>query len=194
MNHRISSHAAFVPLATFVLGLAAGSALTASARLAAGTPSETPPARASGPVGRVAAPSGLVGQTAPAVTGIGGVFFKADDPEALRGWYREHLDIDAGSQGADFVWRLEDDPERLGRTVWSVFPAGTDYFGDGGQEYMVNYRVSDLDGLLARLREAGVRQVGGTERYPYGSFAWVLDGEGNRVELWEPVEPPGAGP
>lgn len=127
------------------------------------------------------------------VTGIGGVFFKAEDPEALRAWYREHLGIDSGRQGADFTWRHPDDPDRVGRTVWTIFPEDTEYFGPGDQELMINYRVDDLDALLGRIRDQGVEQVGEVEEYSYGRFAWVLDAEGNRVELWEPVdEAPGA--
>lgn len=122
------------------------------------------------------------------VTGIGGVFFKARDPDRLRAWYREHLGLEGDSgPGVNFFWREDANPARFGLTVWSVFPEDTSYFGDGQQRFMVNYRVRDLDALLARLRAQGVEQVGGVEDYWYGRFAWVLDGEGNRVELWQPV-------
>lgn len=124
------------------------------------------------------------------VTGIGGVFFKAEDPEALRTWYRDHLGIVAGAQGADFSWREIEDPERTGRTVWSVFPEESEYFGPGDQEWMVNYRVRDLDAVLAHLRASGVEPVAEVEEYPYGRFTWIVDGEGNRVELWEPPSTP----
>lgn len=120
------------------------------------------------------------------VTGIGGVFFKARDPEQLRAWYREHLGIDAGAQGVNFFWREADGGARFGRTVWSVFPNDTDYFGASGQSLMINYRVNDLNAVLAKLQKQGVKQVGKLEEYWYGRFAWILDGEGNRVELWEP--------
>jgi predicted enzyme related to lactoylglutathione lyase len=121
------------------------------------------------------------------VTGIGGVFFKAADPAKLRGWYREHLGIDGGEHGIAFFWREEQDAKQFGRTVWSVFPKETNYFGAAEQDFMVNYRVRDLDRLLVKLRAEGVRQVGPVEEYWYGRFAWVIDGEGNRVELWQPV-------
>lgn len=124
----------------------------------------------------------------PGVSGIGGVFFKAENPAKLRAWYQRHLGIDAKGQGVNFFWRERDDAERFGMTVWSLFPKDSDYFGTGGQDFMVNYRVRDLDALLARLREQGVQQAGATEEYWYGRFAWVLDGEGNRIELWEPVD------
>lgn len=141
--------------------------------------------------------SGVVaalGQRAPipaeslTVTGIGGVFLKAENPTELRKWYESHLGIDAEQQGVNFFWRDVDDVTRFGRTVWSLFPEDTDYFGSSGQSFMINYRVSDLDGLLETLQEQGVQQVGETEQYWYGRFAWILDGEDNRVELWEPVD------
>lgn len=120
------------------------------------------------------------------VTGIGGVFFKARSPEDLREWYRRHLGVEAGPQGVHFLWRDPDDPSRIGRTVWSVFPHDTDYFGSSDQQFMLNYIVGDLDAVLSRMREAGIHPVKEPEAYPYGRFAWVLDGEGNRIELWEP--------
>lgn len=125
-------------------------------------------------------------QDAAAVTGIGGVFFRADDPGRLAQWYEDHLGIPAGPSGATFLWWEHDDPNVEGRTVWGAFPRDTDYFGPGDQEFMINYRVRDLDRLLERLAAAGVQQVDTLEAYVYGRFAWILDGEGNRVELWEP--------
>lgn len=124
------------------------------------------------------------------VTGIGGVFFKARDPESLREWYGRHLDLEAGPGGVHFLWREHGEPGRVVRTVWSVFPDDTDYFGSSGQRLMVNYRVRDLDALLSRLATEGIHPVKGTEAYPYGRFAWIEDGEGNRVELWEPPASP----
>ena len=120
------------------------------------------------------------------VTGIGGVFFKADDPKKSLAWYREHLGMNGETQGINFLWRERDTPDRLGFTVWSAFPRDTDYFGPSGQNFMINYRVRDLDALLKRLHAQGVRQVGEVEKYPYGRFAWIVDGDGNRIELWEP--------
>ena len=122
------------------------------------------------------------------VTGIGGVFFKVDDPARFSAWYREHLGIDAARPADNFVWRERDAPDNVGYTVWSPFPRDTGYFGSSEQPLMINYRVRDLDALLAKLRAAGVEQVKDVEEYPYGRFAWILDGEGNRVELWEPAQ------
>jgi catechol 2,3-dioxygenase-like lactoylglutathione lyase family enzyme len=123
------------------------------------------------------------------VTGIGGVFFKADNPQRLRAWYREHLGVEAESEGVNFFWRNRDYPEQLGFTVWSVFPKDTDYFGAEEQDLMIDYRVRNLDALLEKLRAQGVHEVREREQYDYGQFAWILDGEGNRIELWEPAGP-----
>ena len=116
------------------------------------------------------------------------VFFKVDDPARFSAWYREHLGIDAARPADNFVWRERDAPDNVGYTVWSPFPRDTGYFGSSEQPLMINYRVRDLDALLAKLRAAGVEQVKDVEEYPYGRFAWILDGEGNRVELWEPAQ------
>ena len=119
------------------------------------------------------------------VTGIGGIFFRARDPERMSAWYREQLGICAEDGHADFVWREHDRPDEIGRTVWSVFPADTDYFGPARPAFMINYRVSNLERMLAQLRRNGVT-VEKVEDYDYGRFAWITDPEGNRIELWEP--------
>ena len=124
------------------------------------------------------------------VTGIGGVFFKAEDPAETVRWYRENLGISGQGAGVNFFWRDFDDPDEIGFTVWSVFPGDTDYFGPGEQQFMVNYRVQDLDSLLARLGEQGVEQVGEIDEYSYGRFAWIVDLDGRRIELWEPISEP----
>ena len=121
------------------------------------------------------------------VTGIGGVFFKVDDPKVSRDWYREHFGIAGDGQGVNFFWRDNRNPDRIGFTVWAPFPHDSEYFGSEEQEFMINFRVSDLDALLERLLSQGIRQVREIEEYPYGRFAWIVDGDGNLVELWEPV-------
>lgn len=126
------------------------------------------------------------------VTGIGGIFFKAQDPETMKDWYRTHLGIDAGQYGATFDWREADDPEKQGQTVWSLFPHDTKYFNPGTSPFMVNYRVADLEALVAALSEEGV-EVSKIADDGYGKFAWISDPEGNRIELWEPpTEAPGS--
>lgn len=117
------------------------------------------------------------------VSGIGGVFLKARNPEALSEWYAQHLGIQK-QEGGSLVF---DGPESTGMTVFAHFPADTKYFGDGPQQSMLNFRVQDLDGLLAQLREAGVRIDPLPEDESYGRFAWIWDPEGNRVELWQPL-------
>jgi predicted enzyme related to lactoylglutathione lyase len=114
--------------------------------------------------------------------GVGGVFLKARDPKALSAWYAAHLGIQPGEGGALSF----DGPESAGMTVFAHFPQDTTYFGDGQQQAMVNFRVDDLESLLAKLAAAGVRIDAHREEYEYGRFAWIWDLEGNRVELWEP--------
>jgi predicted enzyme related to lactoylglutathione lyase len=125
------------------------------------------------------------------VTGIGGVFFKSSDPAALRDWYRTHLGIEFEPEdGATFLWRNDQRPDAegvSGSTTWSIFPERTDYFDPSSARFMVNYRVSNLDRMLAQLREAGVPVDGRVEEMEYGRFGWAMDPEGNRIELWEPA-------
>jgi catechol 2,3-dioxygenase-like lactoylglutathione lyase family enzyme len=118
------------------------------------------------------------------VTGIGGVFIKARDPEAIRDWYRRHLGIDVQSWGgATFLWQRPEAPEPDGATVWSIFPASSTYFPGS---FMVNYRVPDLPRVLSALREEGCLVDDRIEESEFGKFGWVTDPEGNRIELWEP--------
>jgi len=121
------------------------------------------------------------------VTGIGGIFFKGQDAEALRAWYREHLGIEAeGDSGCVFEWREAAEPEQMGQTVWSVFAGHTKYFEPSNAPFMINYRVSDLRALLDQLRAEGVTVDDKLEEHEYGKFGWIMDPEGNRIELWEP--------
>ncbi len=122
------------------------------------------------------------------VTGLGGVFFKCDDPEATREWYRKHLGIEADPYGFPFFWREVEKPENKGYTVWSPFPKSTKYFDPSEEPFMVNYRVDDMDALLPLLEAEGVQVVGGPDVEENGKFAWVVDPDGRKIELWEPVE------
>jgi predicted enzyme related to lactoylglutathione lyase len=121
------------------------------------------------------------------VTGIGGIFFKSLDPARLAAWYHEHLGIPVEDGHADFEWREKDRPEAIGRTVWSVFPTNTDYFGPSSAPFMINYRVANLDRMLEQLRRGGITILK-VEDYDYGRFAWITDPDGNRLELWEPKD------
>jgi catechol 2,3-dioxygenase-like lactoylglutathione lyase family enzyme len=119
------------------------------------------------------------------VIGIGGIFFKSANTEGLCRWYQQ-LGIDAGEHGATFPWRSQTDPSKEHVTVWSVFPSTSDYFEPSTAGFMINYIVEDLDALLARLGENGVRIDPKREDHEYGRFAWIYDPDGNKIELWEP--------
>lgn len=120
--------------------------------------------------------------------GIGGIFFKADDPEALGEWYERHLGLRDTGNGVVIGWRDIERPEQVGQTVWAPFSADTSYFEPSQASWMVNFRVEDLHATLARLEEAGVELAGEPEEFEYGKFGWVLDPEGNKIELWEPSD------
>jgi predicted enzyme related to lactoylglutathione lyase len=115
--------------------------------------------------------------------GVGGVFLRARNPKALADWYATHLGIQR-QDGGSLVF---EGPESAGITVFAHFPLDTPYFGEGAQQFMLDFRVDDLDGLLAQLAAAEVRIDPKREDCPYGRFAWIWDPEGNRVELWEPL-------
>lgn len=117
------------------------------------------------------------------VIGFGGIFFKARDPGALAEWYAQHLGLPVEAWGGA---RFDDDHAQPGYTMWSPFAADTKYFAPSTQPYMINFRVDDLDGLLARLRDAGVTVDDRVEDSEYGRFGWIMDPEGTRIELWQP--------
>lgn len=126
------------------------------------------------------------------VTGLGGIFFKAkSDNKQLQQWYEKHLEIkpspDAGNTHF-WQWRSMKDPDKTGETVWSVFSSDTQYLNPSASAFMINYRVENLTELLKVLKEEGVEIIGGMEEYEYGKFAWILDPDGNKIELWEPPE------
>lgn len=115
--------------------------------------------------------------------GIGGIFLKAEDPKKLAAWYAANLGVTRADDGS----LVFEGPESNGMTVFAHFPADTKYFGDGAQQAMVNFRVDNLDELMAQLVAAGARVDAKRESHEYGRFAWIWDPEGNRVELWEPA-------
>ena len=118
------------------------------------------------------------------ITGVGGVFFKAKDPKALVAWYRDVLGLSLERWGGAAL--RYDAPNHPPALIWSVFPASTKYFAPSGAEFMINYAVDDLDAFLARLREKDVAILKRSDDDPSGRFAWILDPEGNKIELWEP--------
>jgi catechol 2,3-dioxygenase-like lactoylglutathione lyase family enzyme len=122
------------------------------------------------------------------VTGIGGIFFKSKDPKALTEWYGTHLGLPVQAWGgASFDWVTPDNPGGVGTTLWNPFKADTTYFAPSPASFMINFRVHDVHALVAALREEGCDvDPKGVEESDFGKFAWVMDPEGNRVELWEP--------
>jgi predicted enzyme related to lactoylglutathione lyase len=120
------------------------------------------------------------------VTGVGGVFLKSSDPKRLMAWYVEHLGFPASEWGVSFEWK-DEVPAGTGTTAWATFPAASKHFGDGPQTSMINYRVDDMDALLAKLEAAGVWIDPKRDDAEYGRFAWIQDCDGNRVELWQPL-------
>ena len=124
------------------------------------------------------------------VTGIGGIFFKCDDPSKLNEWYAQHLGIPAAAWGAMFEWREKDHPDRTAYTVWSTKPADTQYFEPSRKDFMINYRVENLDELVEELKNAGVTIVDEIAVYESGKFVHILDPEDNIIELFEPAADP----
>ena len=123
------------------------------------------------------------------VTGIGGIFMKAKDPIAMRAWYQKHLGIGVQEWGgAAFTWTDDDGNPTKGTTIWSVSGTDGDNFAPSTSSFMVNYRVADLAALLQALREEGCNVLEKTDSSEYGKFGWVMDPEGNKVELWQPPE------
>src|SRR5438067_469730 len=121
------------------------------------------------------------------VTGIGGIFFKASDPKKLAEWYNRHLQLPTEQWGgAVFKWREHEDPAREAYTVWSPFEPDTEYFEPSKKPFMINFRVENLDAVLEQLRAEGVTVDEKREQSELGKFGWIMDPEGNRIELWEP--------
>lgn len=120
------------------------------------------------------------------VTGIGGIFFKCSDPEQMKTWYKNHLGIESDQYGGCFQWYKADGT--TGHTAWSTFKEDSQYFQPSTKPFMFNYRVEDLENLLVVLKEEGIEQVGAMEVFEYGKFAWIMDPDGNKIELWQPLD------
>ncbi len=120
------------------------------------------------------------------VTGLGGVFFKCQNPKDMNEWYAKNLGIAVGNYGATFEWRHEDNPDKKGTTAWSTFPETTKYFNPSTKPFMINYRVENLVELMEELKKANVTIVDAIAEYDYGKFLHIMDPEGNIIELWEP--------
>ncbi len=124
----------------------------------------------------------------PKVTGIGGIFFRSDDPTQTRKWYRDHLGLATDDFGSVFEFRNANRPEEINYLRWSPFDEGTDYFDPSQKPFMINYRVQNLEGMVKNLRKNGVTILDDIAEYPYGKFVHIMDPEGNKIELWEPVD------
>ena len=120
------------------------------------------------------------------VTGIGGIFFKCQDPQKIKDWYSKHLGLNTDQYGTTFEWYQGDDPSQKGFTQWSPFEQNTSYIHPSKKEYMINYRVENLEWLLNELDKEDVTIISNIEEYEYGKFAHIMDPEGNKIELWEP--------
>jgi len=119
-------------------------------------------------------------------TGIGGVFFKCKDPKKVREWYQKHLGFETNQYGAVFEWRHGADSSQKGFSQWSPFKETTKYFEPSTKEFMINYRVADLEALIAQLKKDGVTVTDSIQTFEYGKFVHIMDLEGNKIELWEP--------
>ena len=125
------------------------------------------------------------------VTGLGGLFFKATDVDTTRNWYSKHLGLEFSEWGGwGWEWRDRDDPDRVGRTEWAPFKADTEYMAPSDQPFMMNFRVDDLDAMIQQLTAAGIELIGEPEDTEYGKFAWVMDPNGIKLELWQPPDAP----
>ncbi|MVN74922.1 VOC family protein [Hymenobacter sp. HMF4947] len=121
------------------------------------------------------------------VTGLGGVFFKCDNPQEMNDWYARNLGLATSEHGTTFKWRQVDNPSKQGTTTWSTFPQDTTYFNPSAKPFMINYRVENIVELVAELRKNDVTILDEIAEYAYGKFVHLLDPEGNILELWEPA-------
>lgn len=126
--------------------------------------------------------------TTPKVTGIGGIFFFSDNPKETKRWYSENLGLEVNEWGSSFETRNANRPEEINYLQWSPFKKGSKYFAPSAKEFMINYRVQNLEGLLRKLKSAGVTILDSVDVYDYGKFVHIMDAEGNKIELWEPVD------
>lgn len=124
----------------------------------------------------------------PKVTGVGGIFFKTDNPEKLKDWYKENLGIATSEYGSSFEFRNANRPEEINYLQWSPFKKDTEYFEPSKKEFMINYRVQNIEALVKNLKANGVTVVDEIESFDYGKFVHIVDLEGNKIELWEPVD------
>lgn len=121
------------------------------------------------------------------VTGLGGIFFKCNNPTEQNQWYAKHLGLNTTDYGTTFEWRDKENPDTIGQTLFTPFKTETKYFEPSTKEYMINFRVDNLEWLVETLRAEGVTVLDEIASYDYGKFVHILDPEGNKIELWEPA-------
>lgn len=126
--------------------------------------------------------------TTPRVTGIGGIFFFSDDPEKTREWYAKNLGLQVNEWGSSFEFRNTHRPDEINYLQWSPFKTGNEYFLPSKKDFMINYRVNNIEGLVKKLEANGVTILDTIETFEYGKFVHIMDTEGNKIELWEPVD------
>jgi len=124
----------------------------------------------------------------PKVTGIGGIFFHSSNPKKIKDWYGNNLGLDVNEYGSTFEFRNANRPEEINYLSWSPFADNTEYFSPSKKDFMINYRVQNIEGLVQKLKESGVTIVDSIEKYEYGKFVHIMDPDGNKIELWEPVD------
>lgn len=124
----------------------------------------------------------------PKVTGIGGIFFFSDNPVKTREWYAENLGLKVNDWGSSFEFRNAERPEEINYLQWSPFKNGSEYFNPSKKDFMINYRVQNIEGLIEKLKENGVTIVDNIETFDYGKFVHIMDADGNKIELWEPID------
>ena len=124
----------------------------------------------------------------PKVTGIGGIFFFSQDPQKTKEWYSRNLGLETDQYGSSFEFRNAHRPEEINYLQWSPFQQGSEYFAPSKKEFMINYRVQNIEGLVRKLKANGVTVLDEIETFDYGKFIHIMDSEGNKIELWEPVD------
>ncbi len=126
--------------------------------------------------------------TTPKVTGIGGIFFFSENPNETKEWYAKNLGLEVNEWGSSFEFRNANRPEEINYLQWSPFKQGSAYFAPSKKEFMINYRVQNIEGLVNNLKENGVTILDSIETFDYGKFVHIMDADGNKIELWEPVD------
>lgn len=124
----------------------------------------------------------------PKVIGIGGIFFRSKNPQSIREWYGKNLGLAINEYGSPFEFRNANRPEEINYLNWNPFDENTEYFEPSKKEFMINYRVQNIEGLVKKLKENGVTIVDEIEEFDYGKFVHIMDIEGNKIELWEPID------